>query len=148
MDIATIFGLIIGVGAVLGAFLMEGGHISALLQLPAMLLVIGGTFGAAIITTSFDQLIKLPKMVGIILFEKGHNPQQLVDTIYELAQKSRKNGLLSLEKELQKQKDPFLKKAMQLAIDGFETNKIREILEIEMSYIERGIGQVRSFSRN
>lgn len=136
MDLATIFGLIIGVGAVLGAFLMEGGHISALLQLPAMLLVIGGTFGAAVITTSFDQLIKLPKILGVIFFEKKYNPQQLVETVYELAQRARKNGLLSLEQELSKQKDPFLKKALQLAIDGFETNKIREILEIEMSYIE------------
>lgn len=136
MDITTIFGLLLGISAVLISFLMEGGHISSLLQAPAMILVIFGTFGASIVTTSFSQLTSLPKLVKVILFEKKLNPQELIDLIYELSQKSRKNGLLSLEKELGNIKDSFLKKAIQLAIDGFETNKIREILEIEISYIE------------
>jgi chemotaxis protein MotA len=136
MDITTIFGLLLGISAVLVSFLMEGGHISSLLQAPAMILVIFGTFGASIITTSFNQLTSLPKLIKIILFEKKLNPQELIDLIYDLSQKSRKNGLLSLEKELNNIQDSFLKKAIQLAIDGFETNKIREILEIEMSYIE------------
>ncbi len=136
MDITTIFGLLLGISAVLVSFLMEGGHFSSLLQLPAMVLVIFGTFGASIITTSFSQLTGLPKLIKIILFDKKQNPQELIDLIYDLSQKSRKNGLLSLEKELGNIKDSFLKKAIQLAIDGFETNKIREILEIEMSYIE------------
>jgi chemotaxis protein MotA len=136
MDITTIFGLLLGISAVLVSFLMEGGHISSLLQAPAMILVIFGTFGASIITTSFGQLTSLPKLIKIILFEKKLNPQELIDLIYDLSQKSRKNGLLSLEKELNNIQDSFLKKAIQLAIDGFETNKIREILEIEMSYIE------------
>ena len=136
MDITTIFGLLMGISAVLISFLMEGGHLSSLLQAPAMILVIFGTFGASIITTSFNQLKSLPKLIKIILFEKKLNPQELIDLIYELSQKSRKNGLLSLEKELSNITDNFLKKAIQLAIDGFETNKIREILEIEISYIE------------
>jgi chemotaxis protein MotA len=136
MDITTIFGLLLGISAVLVSFLMEGGHISSLLQAPAMILVIFGTFGASIITTSFSQLTSLPKLIKIILFEKKLNPQELIDLIYDLSQKSRKNGLLSLEKELNNIQDSFLKKAIQLAIDGFETNKIREILEIEVSYIE------------
>lgn len=136
MDITTIFGLIMGVSAVVASFLMEGGHLSSLFQVPAMVLVIFGTFGAATITTSFNQLKALPKLGRIILFERKLNPQELIDLIYELSQKSRKNGLLSLEKELNNINDAFMKKAIQLAIDGFETNKIREILEIEMSYIE------------
>ncbi len=136
MDLTTIFGLVIGIGAVIVSFLMEGGHLSALIQAPAMILVICGTFGAATVTTSFSQLLSVPKLFKIILVERQLKPQELIDLIYDLAQKSRKNGLLSLEKELPNISDAFLKKAIQLAIDGFETNKIREILEIEMSYIE------------
>jgi len=136
MDVTTIFGLVVGIGAVLVSFLMEGGHVSALLQAPAMILVIFGTIGASVVTTPFHQLKGLPKLLRIVLFDKTLNSQQLVDLIYDLAQKSRKNGLLSLEKELENIEDPFMKKAIQLAIDGFETPKIREILEIEMSYIE------------
>jgi chemotaxis protein MotA len=135
MDLATIIGLFMGIGAVLAAFLLEGGHISALIQGPAMLLVICGTFGAALITTSFSQVLKLPKLFKIILFEKKLNPQELIDIIINLSQKSRKNGLLSLEKDLAVIDDTFLKKAIQLAIDGFETSKIRDILDIEMSYM-------------
>ena len=136
MDLTTVFGLIVGVGAVLISFLMEGGHIGALFQAPAMILVIFGTFGAATITTSYTQLINIPKLIKVVFFEKRLNPQELIDIIFDLAQKSRKNGLLSLEKELAHVKDSFLRKAIQLAVDGFETNKIREILEIEVSYIE------------
>jgi chemotaxis protein MotA len=136
MDIATILGLVLGIGALLGSFLMEGGHLSALIQVPAMLLVIVGTFGATVITTSLKQIKGLPELIKIAAFEKRLNPQQLIELIYELAQGARKNGLLSLEKNLTSIKEPFLKKALQLAIDGFETNKIKEILEIEMSYVE------------
>lgn len=136
MDITTIFGLLMGISAVVISFLMEGGHLSSLFQIPAMVLVIFGTLGAATITTSFNQLKGLPKLIKVILFDKKLNPQQLIDLIYTLSQKSRKNGLLSLEKELGHIEDTFLKKAIQLAIDGFETNNIREILEIEISYIE------------
>ncbi len=135
MDITTVLGLVLGIGAVLVSFMMEGGHLSSLLQGPAMLLVILGTFGAAVVTTSFKQLVNLPKLFKIILFEKKLDSQQLIELIYGLSQKSRKNGLLSLEKELSTINDSFLKKAIQLAIDGFETTKIREILEIEMAYM-------------
>jgi chemotaxis protein MotA len=100
-----------------------------------MILVIFGTFGAAIVTTSFSQVLNLPKLLKIILLERKLNPQDLIDLIYGLSQKSRKNGLLSLEKDLPTIGDSFLRKAVQLAIDGFETTKIREILEIEMSYM-------------
>lgn len=136
MDIATLLGLALGIGALLGSFLMEGGHLGALIQIPAMTLVIVGTLGACVITTSMSQLKALPAVFKVAIFEKKLNPSDLIDLLYDLAQKARKNGLLSLEKELGNIQDPFLKKAIQLAIDGFETNKIREILEIEISYIE------------
>ncbi len=136
MDIATILGLTVGIGAVLLSFLMEGGHLSALIQVPAMILVIFGTFGAATVTTSVRQLSNLPNLMKVALFEKKMDSRQLIEVLFDLSQKARKNGLLSLEKDIDAIEEPFLKKAIQLAIDGFETNKIREILEIEMAYIE------------
>ncbi|MHB8110156.1 MAG: flagellar motor protein [Syntrophorhabdaceae bacterium] len=136
MDIATILGLVVGIGSVLVAFLMEGGHLAALIQLPAMILVIFGTFGAATVTTSVKQLVNLPNLMKIAFFERKTDSPQLIEVLYDLSQKARKNGLLSLEKDLSEINEPFLRKAIQLAIDGFETNKIREILEIEMAYIE------------
>ncbi|MDD3845736.1 MAG: flagellar motor protein [Syntrophorhabdaceae bacterium] len=136
MDIATILGLVVGIGSVLIAFIMEGGHLSALIQLPAMILVIFGTFGAATVTTSVKQLANLPNLMKVAFFEKKMDSPALIELLFDLSQKARKNGLLSLEKDLDAIEEPFLRKAIQLAIDGFETNKIREILEIEMAYIE------------
>jgi chemotaxis protein MotA len=136
MDIATILGLILGIGSLIGSFLMEGGHLSALVQIPAIVLVIFGTFGAAAITTSFKEITNIPNLVKVAFFETKMDTQQLIELIFDLAQKARKNGLLSLEKEIDVIREPFLKKAIQLAIDGFETNKIREILDIEMAYTE------------
>jgi len=135
MDITTIIGLVLGIGAVLVSFAMEGGHLSALIQMPAIILVVVGTIGASVVTTSFGQLRNLPKLFGIILFEQRLDHRQLIDFIYSLSQKSRKNGLLSLEQDVPAIRDSFLRKAIQLAVDGFETTKIREILDIEMSYI-------------
>jgi chemotaxis protein MotA len=136
MDIATIVGLILGIGAVLVSFIMEGGNLSSLLQAPAMILVIGGTFGAATITTSLNQLIRLPKLFKIIFLENRLNSHTVIEIIHDFAQKSRKNGLLSLESELDEIKDKFLRNAIQQTIDGFEITKIKENLEIEISYIE------------
>lgn len=136
MDITTALGLVIGVGAVIFSFLIEGGRISSLFQLPAVILVVFGTFGAATVTTSFSQLLNLPSVLKVAFFSRTPDPVELIEKIFNLAQKTRKSGLLSLESDLEKLKDPFFKKALQLAIDGFDINKIREILDIEISYIE------------
>ncbi|HNT43668.1 MAG TPA: hypothetical protein PKN85_04350, partial [Syntrophorhabdaceae bacterium] len=100
MDIATLLGLIVGIGSVLAAFLMEGGHISALIQVPAMILVVFGTFGAATVTTSVKQLINLPNLMKVAFSEKKMDSRQLIDLLFDLSQKARKNGLLSLEKDI------------------------------------------------
>lgn len=136
MDVTTIFGLLLGVGALIAALVMEGGRISALFQLPAVILVVFGAFGAATITTSFKQLINLPQILKVAFLDRKLDPHELINTIFELAHKTRKLGLLSLEADIERIKDPFLRKALRLAVDGFDSQKIREILDIEMSYIE------------
>ncbi len=135
MDIATIAGLILGVGAVVLSYIMEGGHLSAVLQAPAMLLVIGGTIGAATMTTSFKLLTNLPVILRIAFFSPKMDPVGIIEEIIRLAEKSRKEGLLSLEKEMKAIRNPFLKKSIQFAIDGLEQHMLRDLLEIEMSYI-------------
>ena len=148
MDIATIFGLILGVGAVVVSYNMEGGHLSAVLQAPPMIIVIVGTIGAATMTTSFKLLTNLPAILKIAFIAPRMDPVVTIDEIVRLAEKSRKEGLLSLEKELKSIANPFLKKAIQFAIDGLEQNVLRDLLEIEMSYIsERHKAGVTFFSK-
>ncbi|MDY6845257.1 MAG: flagellar motor protein [Thermodesulfobacteriota bacterium] len=135
MDIATIGGLILGIGAVAVSFIMEGGHVKSILQAPAMIIVIVGTFGAATATSSVSQILAVPKLLKIAFFGNFLDPANLIEKLCDMAKRSRKDGLLSLENELHETNEPFLKKAIELVVDGMEGQKIREILEIEMVYI-------------
>jgi chemotaxis protein MotA len=135
MDIATIVGLVVGVGAVLIAYIMEGGALSAIIQLPAMILVIFGTLGAGTITTSLDTLKNLPNLIKVALIQKAEDQLLLIERIVKIAEKARREGILGLESNMKEEKNSFFKKAIQLVIDGTEVTSLRMILETEMTYI-------------
>ncbi|HEX9916959.1 MAG TPA: MotA/TolQ/ExbB proton channel family protein [candidate division Zixibacteria bacterium] len=135
MDIATVGGLMLGLGAIIIAYLAEGGSISAILKWRAMLLVIGGTIGASTITTSFKTLMTVPKYLKIAFFGKSLDPSELIDRIVKMAERARRDGILELEGDLKTITNPFFKKAIQLIIDGTEVTVLREILETEMSFV-------------
>lgn len=114
---------------------MEGGVISAVLQAPAMILVIFGTIGAATITTSIDTLKNIPNLIKISLFGKSDDPLDLINRIVSMAEKARREGILGLESDLKTASNPFFKKSLQLVIDGTEVTALRTILETEMAYM-------------
>jgi chemotaxis protein MotA len=136
MDIATIGGLILGVGAVLVSFVMEGGHLSAIVQPPAMLIVIGGTIGATIVTTSLKTIVNVPQFIKLAIFARPINPLRTIDMIVRMSEKARREGILGLENDLPTIRDPFFRKAIQLVIDGTEITALKIILETEIAYIE------------
>lgn len=136
MDIATLGGLVVGVGAIALSFLMEGGHLSMVFQVPAMLLVIFGTLGAAAITTSFQTVMRIPLYIKLALFAPDRGVQATIDQLVGMAERARREGILGLEAELRKIHDPFFKKAMQLVIDGTEVTTLRSILETEITYLD------------
>jgi chemotaxis protein MotA len=135
MDIATFGGLIVGIGAIVLSFTMEGGHLSALFQGPAIILVIFGTLGAATVTTSIKTLGNIPNLLKVAF--SGHTLETLtlIDQIVGLAEKARREGVLGLEKYLSQIKNPFFRKAVQLVIDGTEATQLRNVLETEILYI-------------
>jgi chemotaxis protein MotA len=135
MDIATTLGLVLGVGAVVVAYLGEGGSLLAVLQWPAMVLVIFGTIGASAITTSLKTLLSIPTYLKIAFFGKQPDPRELVQKIVKMAEKARRDGILALEEDLNTVTNPFFKKAFQLAIDGTDGNALKDALETEVSYI-------------
>jgi chemotaxis protein MotA len=136
MDIATIGGLILGLSAVAVGFVLEGGHLGAIFQLPAMLLVIGGTLGASMVTTSFATFRSIPRYLAIALRGKPCHPQHAIDRIVKIAEHARRDGVLGLEKDLATIADPFFRKAVQLVIDGTEVTVLTGILENEIANIE------------
>lgn len=135
MDLATIGGLVLGVGAILAAYTLEGGHIGAIAQAPPMIIVIGGTIGAATISTSFRTIRNIPQLLRIAFFGKSPDHMTTIGRIGALADKARREGVLGLEADLRQIHEPFFKKAVQLVIDGTEATVIRQILETEVNYI-------------
>jgi chemotaxis protein MotA len=136
MDVATIAGLILGVGAVLSSFIMEGGQLEAIIQPAAMLIVIGGTIGASIVTTSAGNILKIPAYLKQAFATRSPDPNATIDSIVRLSEKARREGVLGLEKDLYYIGNPFFRKSIQLLIDGTEGSVLKGILETEIAYIE------------
>ena len=136
MDITTIGGLILGVGAVLVSFIMEGGHLGSIIQPAAMVIVLGGTIGAGVVTTSVKTLIKIPDFLKLAFTGKSPDSLETIDQIVRLSEKARKEGILGLENDMHKIRDPFFRKSIQLLVDGTEGSVLKGILETEIAYME------------
>lgn len=136
MDIATIGGLILGIGAVIVSFVMEGGHLGAIVQGPAMFIVIGGTIGASVVTTSLKTLLGVPQFLKLAFTGKSPSPLETIEVIGRMSEKARREGILGLENDMHTIIDPFFRKAIQLLIDGTEGSALKKILETEIAYME------------
>ncbi|WP_027632592.1 flagellar motor protein [Clostridium hydrogeniformans] len=139
MDISVILGLLIGGLSLIFAFILEGGHLGALLGGSAALIVFGGTLGAVIVAFPMAQIKKLPKVIGVLFRGKNNNFGQVISYLKDLSINSRKNGLLGLEKELSESNislDSFGKKALQMVIDGADSSVIRNTMEIRIETMD------------
>ncbi len=136
MDLATIVGLILAFGAIAGAYRLEGGTLESIFLLAPMLIVVGGTLGATIVTTSVQTVRQVPKYIMLAFRGPKLSYQRTIDWIVKLSEKARRDGILGLEGDLRTIRDPFFKKSVQLVIDGTEVTALRDILETEIAYIE------------
>jgi len=133
LDIGTAGGLALGIIAIFGSFALEGGSIGALMLVPAMLIVFGGTFGAAMIGTSMKSFTKIGKLITMALFPPKYEVKEAIELIVRFSTIARKDGLLALEKELDKVDNPFMKKILRFAIDGTDPEVLRSLAETEVS---------------
>lgn len=132
MNFTTLFGLIFASAALIVGFMMEGGTISALFSPSAMMIVFGGTFGATIVAYNFEEIKNIPRLLIMALNRKIPSYQDAIDQVVDLADKARREGLLYIDNMLDTIEDPFLRKAMQLVVDGTDPEMVRNILETEM----------------
>jgi chemotaxis protein MotA len=145
-DLGSIGGVVVAVGGILGGMILDGGKVTELKQVNAFMIVIGGTVGAVMLTTPLEVLIGAIKKLGSIFFEKAQPVAQTIDEIVGYATQARKQGIVSLEQEAAKIGDPFLRKALNLAVDGMEMNQIRSIMELELELMEqRGEAEAKVF---
>jgi chemotaxis protein MotA len=146
MDKATLIGLVLGIGAILGGQVLEGGHVGSIMQITAAIIVLGGTFGAVFISFPFHEVMGGLTGIKKIIKEPAQDPYQIITQITNYANKARKEGILSLEKEVKNVEDTFLKKALTMAVDGVEPHAIREAMGTELDYLdEHGKGNSKIF---
>lgn len=139
MDKISIAGVLLGLAAILGGQVLEGGHLASLLQPTAFLIVVGGTLGAVMLQTPLPVFAEAMKMGAWVFFPPVTEPQRLVAEVVRWSQVARKEGLLSLEAEIPMQRDPFVAKGLQLLVDGVEPERLREVLEVEISAWEHSL---------
>ena len=132
MDLLSIFGLILGLGAILGGQAIEGGHASSLMNGPAILIVFGGTLGAVMLQVPFVVFMRSMKMMVWIVFPPKLGGGQMIEKIMEWSNIARKEGLLGLEAIAETEEDSFARKGLQLLVDGSEPEVIRRVMEVEM----------------
>jgi chemotaxis protein MotA len=136
MDVISIVGVIVAVAAILGGQLLEGGHIGSLLQVTAFIIVIGGTAGAIMLQSSTSVFVLGMRMARWVFQPPQVDPQAAIQQIIEWSATSRKGGLLALEPHIESVEDPFIRKALQMLIDGAEPEVLREAMELDISSYE------------
>jgi chemotaxis protein MotA len=131
-DIATLGGLALALGGIIGGMLMEGGKLAELAQPTAAIIVLGGTIGATMVTTPLKILLSAARKLVMVFLEKDVTPRAMIEEIIGYATKARKNGIVSLEQEAEQIADPFLRKALNLAVDGADLQELRKMMELEI----------------
>jgi len=148
LDIASVIGLALALFAILGGQVLEGGSIGSLLQPTAALIVLGGTFGACLLQFPLTVTLKSFQSLAKAFQEPRADNGGVIRDIIRLAHKARKEGVISLEPDVQKIPDPFLKKALTMAMDGVEPRVLRETMELEISNLEEESEQPIRFWRS
>ena len=135
MDIATIIGIVAGFALILSSIVLGGG-VSGFVNIQAMMVTIGGTIAATLITYPLAQVFSMVNVVKNAFLFKTHSPEEIINTLVNFSQKARREGILSLEQEAGEVEDNFLQSGIELALDGTEPELIREILTTDLDKIE------------
>jgi chemotaxis protein MotA len=136
-DLASLGGLVAGVGGILTGLLLEGGRVKDVAQFTAALIVFGGTLGAVMLTTPMPVLIRAAGKLKSVFFDRVYTPDGAIEEIIEYATQARKQGIVSLEQQAAAIQDPFLRKTLNLAVDGIDMSQIRSIMELEITLLEQ-----------
>lgn len=139
IDVGIPVGLALGLAGIIGSVLIDGGSIMAFANLSAFLIIGGGTLGAAMVSTTLRDVLRLPMLIRKALWGwVGAESPILIHALVRAAQRARKDGILALEELCNDQStDPFLARGLQLVVDGADEGNVREILRAEIAAMQR-----------
>jgi chemotaxis protein MotA len=135
-DLATLGGIVLAFGGIVGGLIMEGGKLRDISQLTAAIIVLGGTCGAVMVSTPMAVLKGASRSLVHVVVDKSEPPAGVIDELIGYATLARKNGLVSLERDAMEVQDPFLRKALNLAVDGTDLQELRGMMQLEIELDE------------
>jgi len=138
MDKGSIAGVFLAVAGIVAGLLIEGGNLGQILQPTAALIVFGGTMGAVLLQFPLTTVVSAFRSLAHVFAAPRKHDGQLMRQLVAFANKARRNGVVSLDSDLQSLQDPFLKQSLMLAVDGTEPNELRKIMRVSLdSTMER-----------
>lgn len=132
MDKSTFIGLLVALGGIGAGLLLEGGKVAQVLQPTAAMIVFGGTLGAVMVQFPLPLVVEAFKRATHVLFDTDDDPHKLVSELIVYAQRARREGIVSLDAKLGDITDPFLRKALMLAVDGTDPQELRKMMELDL----------------
>lgn len=136
MDLSTIIGFIGGIAMVLLGVFSSGSSIGGIIDIPSVIIVIGGSYMALFISSPLNMAIGIWGIMRRTMKIYDFGEKNIVQNLVSLAEKARREGILALEEGLEDLDDPFLKEGLRLMVDGNDASAIRSIMENEMSQTE------------
>ncbi len=138
MDIASIIGVVSGMGFILGTILL-GGSIMMFVNIPSILIVVGGTLASTMVGYPLSDFLTVFKVAMKIFIFKIQPAEEIITNLVEISNKARKGGLLSIEGDIQSTSDPYLAQALQMTVDGVKTADIAAIMQKKMALTKKGL---------
>ena len=135
-DLISIAGIVLALIAIFGGQLLEGGHLGSLIQLTAFVIVIGGTLGAIMLQNTLPVFLRGMRMVKWVFIPPVLDGEELIRHVIGWSNTARRGGLLALEPAIEDIDDPFVKRGLQMLIDGAEPEALRETLQVEVDAYE------------
>jgi chemotaxis protein MotA len=132
LDKATLAGLLLAIGGIFLGLMLEGGNIGQVLQPTAAMIVFGGSLGAILIQYPLAVVLQAFRQLAQVFLEPGQNARSTVASLVKYANQARRQGIVSLDKELPNIHEPFLRRSLMLAVDGTEPQELRKIMELEL----------------
>jgi len=137
LDVATLAGIALALGGIIGGLILEKGSLQDVAQTTAAMIVLGGTFGAVLVTTPLPTFLRALKAMRHVFIEHTRSTSDTIELLIQYATKARKNGIVSLETEAVHIPDPFLRKALTLAVDGTDLQELRKMMEVDIAVGEQ-----------
>jgi chemotaxis protein MotA len=134
VDKGTITGILIALAGIGIGLVVEGGKLAQVIQPTAAMIVLGGTLGAVLVQFPLSVVMQAIVQLKDVFWDSEPEPDALIQNLLRYAYKARKEGLLSLDSELGKIQDPFLKESLMLAIDGASAEDLRKMMELQLDY--------------